>query len=237
MTVQNDLNQKKVRDLFSAIADSYDLGNQIISFGTHIHFKKKALMELNLKPGQRLLDLCTGTGDLIFLSLQLFPGIIAVGVDLSEQMIEIANSRLNNSGILKSRVEFMVADALNLPFEDESFEAVTTAFGLRNIDDKAGYFNEVNRILKPQGRLVVLEFSNPEDALLKHAYAFYLRHLVPILGYLASKNLSAYKYLTESIFNYPRAHQIERIAVEAGFIFELKKFLSGFLSLYICTKK
>lgn len=237
MSVLSDSEQSKVRDIFTAIADSYDFGNQIISFGTHFHFKKKALMELNLKPGERLLDLCTGTGDLVFLSVQLFPGIIAVGVDFSERMIEIANNRLNNSKILNSRVEFMVADAINLPFEDESFEAVTTAFGLRNIADKVGYFVEVHRVLKSKGKLVVLEFSNPEDALFKHAYAFYLRYLVPILGYLASKNLSAYKYLTESIFRYPRVYQIKRIAVEAGFTFELKKFLLGFLSLYICTKK
>lgn len=227
---------KNVREIFSSIARRYDLGNSIISFGAHIHYKKLALLELNLKPADRLLDACTGTGDLVFLAVQLFPGIYATGIDISEEMIEVARKRLEETPMIKGRVDFQVADATSMPFDDASFDAVTVAFGLRNIQERGRFFEEAFRVLKPSGKAVILEFSNPKDAKLRPAYRFYLRYLVPVLGYLTTGNFKAYRYLTDSIFNYPVASEIQKIAEEAGFEFRLKEFLFGFLSLYICVK-
>lgn len=226
----------EVKDLFSHLAARYDTGNQIISFGMHGYFKRKALLELNLKPGDRLLDLCTGTGDLVFLALDLFPGISAVGIDFAPSMIELARKRLETRPLLKNRAKFEVADATDLPFEDESFDAATTAFGLRNIPDKQRYFTEVFRVLRPGGKLIVLEFSNPRDARFAFGYAFYLKYLVPLLGFLATGDFKAYGYLTDSVFNYPRADEIGRLAEGAGFSFRPGFYLFRFLSLYNCTK-
>lgn len=235
--MQTNSKETDVKALFSDIARKYDLGNQLISFGLHNRFKRKALLELNLKPGHKLLDLCTGTGDMSFLAYQMFPGITVCGIDFSEKMIEVARERLHNMLLAKSKIEFLVADATNLPFSDESFDSAVTAFGLRNIGDKKSYFKEACRVLKPGGKLVVLEFSHPDDSLFKTAYKFYLKYLVPFLGYVSSGNFQAYKYLTDSIFNYSRISEIKKLAEEAGFTFKFKKFLFGFLSLYICTKK
>lgn len=226
----------EVKDLFSRLAARYDAGNRIISFGTHSYFKRKALLELNLKPGDKLLDLCTGTGDLVFLALDLFSGLNAVGIDFSPSMIELARKRLEARPLLKNRVKFEVADATDLPFEDKSFEAVTTAFGLRNIPDKERFFAEAFRVLKPGGRLIVLEFSNPKDARFAFAYAFYLKYLVPLLGFLATGDIKAYSYLTDSIFNYPQVNEIAKLAENAGFNFQPGFYLFRFLSLYNCIR-
>lgn len=229
--------KEKVRVLFSAIARKYDLGNQIISFGTHIHYKKQALLELSLKPGQKLLDCCTGTGDMVFLALNLFPGIQAIGIDISEEMIQVASERLNAYPALKSRATFMKGDATNLSFGDEEFDTVTTAFGLRNISEKEDFFKEAYRVLKKEGKLVVLEFSNPDDSSFGFLYRIYLKFAVPVLGYLTTGNFEAYKYLTDSIHGYSKISEIKEIAEKAGFDFKAKKLLLGFLSLYICEKK
>lgn len=229
-------NPEKVKELFSRLARKYDTGNKIISFGTHLAYKRKALLEFKLKPGEKLLDCCTGTGDMAFLAAELFPGVQVVGVDFSSEMIMLARERAEKNPLMKSRLEFLVADATSLPFEDESFDGMITAFGLRNIQEKEAFFNEAFRILKPSKQLVVLEFSNPSDSKIKFFYSFYLSYLVPFLGWLATGDYKAYSYLTSSIFSYPRVIEIKKIAEKAGFVFNYELYLLGGLSVYNCMK-
>lgn len=226
----------KVKELFSRLARKYDLGNKLISFGTHLTFKKKALLELNLKPGEKLLDLCTGTGDMAFLAAELFPGIQVFGIDFSQEMIDIAIERSNKNSLFKSRLKFVVADATDLPFKDNEFDGVVVAFGLRNISDKESFFKEAFRVLKSQKKLIVLEFSNPKDSSIRPFYWFYLNFIVPFLGWVATGDYEAYRYLTSSIMNYPTVQEIKKIAESAGFSFSYRLYLMGGLSVYNCLK-
>jgi demethylmenaquinone methyltransferase/2-methoxy-6-polyprenyl-1,4-benzoquinol methylase len=226
----------KVKELFSRLAKKYDTGNKLISFGTHLAFKRKALLELNLKPGEKLLDLCTGTGDMAFLAAELFPGIQVTGVDFSPEMIDIADERADKNPLLRSRLKFLVADAPDLPFEDDEYDGAVVAFGLRNIPDKAAFFEEAFRVLKPQKKLVVLEFSNPKDSSIGPLYRLYLNYLVPLLGWVASGDFEAYRYLTSSIMSYPPVREIMKTAESAGFRFSYRLYLMGGLSVYNCLK-
>lgn len=155
------------------------------------------------------------------------------GIDFSPEMIEIARTRAETNRV---PVNFLVGDVTRLDFEDEMFDRAVMSFGLRNIPDKQRAFAETYRVLKPQGRFVVLEFSHPSDTFFPAGYRFYLHRLVPVLGWAASGDFQAYRYLVDSIEEFPKRRQIEALARDTGFKAESKGLLAGMLTLYNFVK-
>jgi len=186
-----------VQEMFNKIAPKYDLMNDLMTAGMHRFWKKKIVQMLNLKPSQKVLDLCCGTGDLTFYLAQKAPEAKIIGLDFSAEMLKIAQAerKLNN-------IEFIEGDALNLPFESESFDKAIISFGLRNVADYEKCLMEIWRICKKGGQLIILDLSHPQG-FWDIASQFYRFKLLPFLGGLLAKNASAYDYLPNSIQNYP----------------------------------
>jgi demethylmenaquinone methyltransferase/2-methoxy-6-polyprenyl-1,4-benzoquinol methylase len=193
----------RVNELFSRIAARYDLINDLQSFGLHRYWKHRLLGLAKAQGGKIALDLCCGTGDLAFgLGHR---GARVVGVDFTGGMLEIAQHRAKTASAAGGRVvpEFVRADALRLPFPDGQFDIITIAYGLRNLADLTGGLGEIRRVLKPGGRLLVLDFGQPSNALWRAVYLGYLKRFVPILGRLLAGSADAYSYILESLRHYP----------------------------------
>lgn len=204
---------EKVGDLFAAIAPRYDLLNDLQSFGLHRRWKRRLAQLAAVGPGQRALDLCCGTGDVTFLLART--GAAVVGLDFSDAMLRIARARLNVPE-LQSRVQFVQGDALHVPFPDAHFDAVTMAYGLRNLSDWEAGLAEMRRVAKPGGRLLVLDFGKPDRPLWRQLYFAYLRWVVPVLGRLFCGDAAAYAYILESLRAYPAQHGVAARMREMG---------------------
>ena len=192
----------KVNDLFAAIARRYDLLNDLQSFGLHRHWKHRVVDLAAARPGHRALDVCCGTGD-IALALAR-GGAEATGLDFSRAMLEIAeNRRLKNTQSDAANPKFIQGDAQQLPFPDNSFDAVTVGYGLRNLASWETGVTEMFRVAKPGGRLVVLDFGKPSNALWRSVYFSHLKMTVPLVGWLFCGNADAYAYILESLKHYP----------------------------------
>lgn len=204
-----------VRDVFDSVADSYDLMNDLMSFGIHRLWKRYAINMAGLLPGQQVLDLASGTGDLTRLMAdRVGPQGQLVLSDINAAMLGNGRARLLDSGIADN-VVFTQADAEQLPFADNSFDLVTMAFGLRNVTDKQRALDSMYRVLKPGGRVLVLEFSKPAAAL-KPAYDFYSFNILPALGRLVAKDEDSYRYLAESIRKHPDQDTLKDMMTRAG---------------------
>ncbi len=192
----------KVNDLFAAIARRYDLLNDLQSFGLHRHWKHRVVELATVRPGQPALDVCCGTGDI---ALALARGGSEVtGLDFSRAMLEIAeNRRPKNTQSTTPNPKFIQGDAQQLPFPDNSFDAVTVGYGLRNLAGWETGLGEMLRVAKPGGRLVVLDFGKPSNVLWRTIYFAHLRMTVPLLGWLFCGNADAYAYILESLKHYP----------------------------------
>ena len=191
----------KVNDLFATIARRYDLINDLQSFGLHRSWKRRVVRLAQAQSGARALDLCCGTGDISFALAAA--GAQVTGLDFSRQMLEVAairNSRKNGS--LGNPV-FIQGDALKIPAEDNSFDAVTMGYGLRNLSSWADGLIEMVRVAKPGGRVVVLDFGKPSNALWRSLYFIHLQMSVPLIGLLFCGNAQAYAYILESLKHYP----------------------------------
>ncbi|MGA9780468.1 MAG: bifunctional demethylmenaquinone methyltransferase/2-methoxy-6-polyprenyl-1,4-benzoquinol methylase UbiE [Limisphaerales bacterium] len=192
----------KVNDLFAAIARRYDLLNDLQSFGLHRHWKRRVVELAAVQPGQCALDVCCGTGD-IALGLA-GGGAEVIGLDFSRAMLEIAETRcLKNTQSATANSKFIQGDAQQLPFPDNSFDAVTVGYGLRNLASWETGLGEMFRVAKPGGRLVVLDFGKPPNALWRAIYFTHLKMTVPLLGRLFCGNADAYAYILESLRHYP----------------------------------
>lgn len=191
----------KVNDLFAAIARRYDLLNDLQSFGLHRRWKHRVVDLAAVQPGQRALDVCCGTGDI---ALALARGGAEVtGLDFSQAMLEIAeNRRPKNTQSAATIPKFIQGDAQQLPFPDNSFDAVTVGYGLRNLASWETGVAEMFRVTKPGGRLVVLDFGKPSNALWRAIYFTHLKMTVPLLGWLFCGNANAYAYILESLKHY-----------------------------------
>ena len=206
----------EIAQMFSQIAHSYDRANHILSFNRDRAWRRIVVQHAAPKPRERLLDLCTGTGDVAIEFAKACPEIEIVGLDLSEEMLRVARKKLTQMS-LDHRVRLVVGDALELPFAENSFEIVTIAFGLRNLPDRARGLREIYRVLSPGGRAFIVEFSLPQSSLVRLVYLPYLRYIVPIVGGIVSGSRVPYEYLRDSIEGFPDRAQILEELYEAGF--------------------
>ncbi len=207
----------RVRGVFDSVAGNYDLMNDLMSGGLHRLWKRFALAQTGLRPGQRALDVASGTGDLgAGLARQVGKDGLAVLTDINREMLSRGRDRLIDRG-LAAQVRFVIANAECLPFPDRSFDCVTIGFGLRNVTDKSAALAAMRRVLKPGGRLLVLEFSKPTLAALRPAYDVYSFSILPRLGSIVAGDAASYRYLAESIRMHPGQETLAAMIREAGF--------------------
>ncbi len=205
-----DQRAAKVSDLFSRIAPRYDLINDLQSFGLHRYWKRRVVELGRPTPGASALDVCCGTGDLAFGLAQRGPRV--TGLDFNARMLQIAMGKLGSphatSDSEKGRPDFVRGDAQRLPFPDNTFDIVTVGYGLRNLAQWETGLVEMNRVAKPGGRIVILEFGKPDNTLWRTLYFAYLRLFVPCLGLVFCGNATAYAYILESLKHYPAQHGV-----------------------------
>lgn len=207
---------RRVRGVFDSVAPKYDLMNDLMSGGLHRLWKSFALSQTGLRPGQRVLDVAGGTGDLARgLTKQVGEQGLVVLSDINGAMLSHGRDRLIDEGHLKGLV-YVQANAECLPFADASFDCVTISFGLRNVTDKARAIASMRRILKPGGQLLILEFSQPTAPGLKPIYDTYSFNILPVLGQLVAGDAASYRYLAESIRKHPNQESLLGMMREAG---------------------
>jgi len=208
---------KRVADVFHSVADNYDIMNDVMSLGVHRIWKRFTLSQTGLKAGQKVLDLAGGTGDLAMkMAGMVGPSGQVVLSDINGSMLRRGRERLTDNGIA-GNIEYVQANAECLPFPDNTFDCITIAFGLRNVTDKDKALRSMNRILKPGGRLLVLEFSKPVTPGLAPVYDIYSFKLLPLMGKLIAKDAESYQYLAESIRMHPDQETLKGMMDEAGF--------------------
>lgn len=206
-----------VADVFSSVASKYDVMNDVMSFGVHRLWKKIAMGHTGLKKGQRALDVAGGTGDLtVYMSEQVGPTGEVIISDINPDMLEQGRRRLIDKGIA-GNIKFVEANAEELPFEENTFDCVTIAFGLRNVTDKDKALRSMYHVLKPGGRLLVLEFSKPVLPGLDQVYDFYSFKLLPLMGKVIANDAESYQYLAESIRMHPDQATLKAMMEQAGF--------------------
>jgi demethylmenaquinone methyltransferase/2-methoxy-6-polyprenyl-1,4-benzoquinol methylase len=230
MTTQTS--SSSVRDgsgqMFDGIAERYDLVNRVISLGIDQSWRKKTVKALELEAGARVLDLATGTGDLAIMVAQTHPEVTVVGVDPSAKMLEVGQKKVAEAG-LAQRLTLELGDAQALRFEDNSFDGLCIAFGIRNVPDRLKGLREMARVTKPGGRVAILELSEPRGGVLGPLARFHVHSVVPTIGALLSGKRE-YHYLQKSIAAFPPAAEFEALMVEAG----LRIVSSSALTFGVC---
>lgn len=207
----------RVGEVFDSVASRYDIMNDLMSFGVHRAWKRVAIEHTSVRAGHHVLDLAGGTGDLaIKLSKRVGANGRVVLADINNAMLEQGRDRLIDKGITDN-VDYAQVNAETLPFDDETFDCVTMAFGLRNVTDKDKALASIFRVLKPGGRLVVLEFSKPVLPLLGKAYDLYSFTALPVMGQLVANDADSYRYLAESIRMHPDQETLAGMMREANF--------------------
>lgn len=208
---------KLVGRVFDSVANRYDVMNDAMSFGIHRLWKRIALEHTGLRAGMRALDLASGTGDLALKMAGLVgsKGLVILS-DINQKMLLEGRSKLDNSGVV-GNVDYCLANAQHLPFPNNHFDCVTIGFGLRNVTDKAMALREMARVIKPGGRVVVLEFSKPVSPLISKAYDLYSFTALPALGKVLAKDADSYRYLAESIRMHPDQEALKLMMLESGF--------------------
>jgi demethylmenaquinone methyltransferase/2-methoxy-6-polyprenyl-1,4-benzoquinol methylase len=207
----------RVADVFHSVAQKYDLMNDLMSFGLHRVWKRFTVAQANIRPGQIILDIAGGTGDLTraFAKNTGKDGLVVLA-DINEKMLAQGRSRLLDEGIV-GNVRYVQADAEKLPFPDDYFDCVSIAFGLRNVTDKQAALRSMYRVLKPGGKLLVLEFSKPVVPLLDKVYDKFSFNVIPKLGEWICNDKASYQYLVESIRMHPDQETLKQNLQEAGF--------------------
>lgn len=207
----------RVRQVFDSVASRYDLMNDLMSLGVHRLWKRFAIELTGVRRGQRVLDLASGTGDLVVRMAGLVgPEGTVVMSDINAAMLEQGRARLIDQGIV-GNVEFVQIDAERIPFPDNHFDCISIGFGLRNVTHKEAALAEMYRVLRPGGRALILEFSHPQGSLLKRAYDIYSFNLLPAMGRLVANDEGSYRYLAESIRMHPDQETLRAMMEEAGF--------------------
>ncbi|MCG8708320.1 bifunctional demethylmenaquinone methyltransferase/2-methoxy-6-polyprenyl-1,4-benzoquinol methylase UbiE [Brenneria sp. 4F2] len=216
-TVAKDEKEVMVADVFHSVAAKYDLMNDLMSFGIHRIWKRFTIECSGVRRGQRVLDVAGGTGDLTakFSRIVGDEGEVVLA-DINASMLKVGREKLRNKGIINN-VSYVQANAEELPFPDDFFDCITISFGLRNVTDKNKALRSMYRVLKPGGRLLVLEFSKPVLKPLSKVYDIYSFHVLPRIGEMVASDADSYRYLAESIRMHPDQETLKGMMVEAGF--------------------
>lgn len=239
-----DKSPEKIARMFDAIAHRYDFLNHLLSLGIDRRWRKRAIRTLGLTANSRVLDLCTGTGDL---ALGCLPPVDrtpavggrrpvrVVGVDFSAAMLQYGREKLARLG--ESRIALVRADAMQIPLADASVDAVTIGFGIRNVQRPDVAAREIVRVLKPAGRLAILEFGTPAIPGIRSAYLFYFRRVLPLIGRLISRHNDAYSYLPASVAAFPSPDEFLALLRDAGFSrVEVDSLTFGIVYLFVARK-
>jgi demethylmenaquinone methyltransferase/2-methoxy-6-polyprenyl-1,4-benzoquinol methylase len=200
--------------MFDAIAHRYDLLNHLLSGGVDFYWRRRAIATLRDAHPRRILDVATGTADFAIASLRVKPEEV-VGVDIAEKMLAVGRTKLRRLG-MEDIVRLATGEAEHLEFADNSFDAAIVAFGARNFEDLSGGLREMQRVLRPGGHIVVLEFSRPSGFPFKQIYLFYFRRILPVLGRVISKDRGAYTYLPDTVMKFPEGEAFLSLLREAG---------------------
>ena len=216
-TVAETEKEHLVADVFHSVADKYDLMNDLMSFGIHRLWKRFTIDCAGVRPGQKILDLAGGTGDLTakFSRLVGDTGEVVLA-DINDSMLKVGREKLRNKGLV-SNIRYVQANAENLPFPDNYFDLITIGFGLRNVTHKDQALASMYRALKPGGRLLVLEFSKPTNVVMSKLYDFYSFKVLPKMGQLVAKDSDSYQYLAESIRMHPDQETLKAMMESVGF--------------------
>jgi demethylmenaquinone methyltransferase/2-methoxy-6-polyprenyl-1,4-benzoquinol methylase len=227
--------KQQVADMFDNISPKYDFLNHFLSLGIDIRWRKKGIKLLKEIQPKQILDIATGTGDFAIEALKLNPDHV-IGVDISEGMLNVGREKLKKRK-LDDRITLTSGDSENLPFEDNKFDAIIVAFGVRNFENLEKGLSEMFRVLRPGGKVVVLEFSKPKSFPFKQLYNFYFKNILPTLGKTISKDNSAYTYLPESVKSFPDGKAFTSILDKLGFKQTVCKPLTlGISSIYTGIK-
>lgn len=227
--------KEQVAEMFDNISPKYDFLNHFLSMGIDIQWRKKVVKQIQSLQAEKVLDIATGTGDLAIMIAENTKAQIT-GLDLSAGMLEVGRKKVTEKG-LENRIEMIQGDSENLPFEDDTFDAITVSFGVRNFENLEKGLNEINRVLKPNGTFIILEFAQPEQFPMKQLYGFYSKNILPTIGRIFSKDNAAYTYLPESVEAFPYGEKMVEIIKNCGFTSVKNKNLTfGISAIYTSIK-
>ncbi len=237
--------KQQIAKMFDSIAGSYDFLNHFLSLGIDIYWRKKAIgvLSFHLRGGRikirggriKILDVATGTADFAIEAAKLNPEKI-IGIDISRKMLNIGREKVKKSG-LENKIELILGDSEKLPFKENSFDAITVGFGVRNFENLEKGLREMHRVLKNTGIVVILEFSKPQAFLIKSIFNFYFKNILPFVGKLVSKDKTAYTYLPQSVQKFPDGKDFLTILEKTGFYDVRQTELTfGVASIYVGKK-
>ncbi len=228
--------RQQVEEMFDNISHKYDFLNHFLSLGIDVLWRKKSLKKIQNQNPARILDVATGTGDFAIEAKKKYKNAKISGIDISNGMLEVGREKIKKRGI--ADIEMLQADSAELPFDDNTFDVAIVAFGARNFENLLAGLSDMQRVLKPGGEIVVLEFSKPKAFPFKQIYNFYFNNVLPMFGKMISKDSSAYTYLPESVKVFPEGNDFLKVLSQAGFENGTAKPLTfGISSIYHGIKK
>jgi len=227
--------KEQVADMFNNISPTYDLLNRFMTMGIDTIWRKKAIRSLKSLHPETILDVATGTGDFALEAIRILNPKKIIGLDISQGMLDVAKEKIKKRG-LENQFEVVLGDSETLPFPDNTFDAITVAFGVRNFENLEKGLTDILRVLKPGGKAVVLELSNPTAFPIKQLFHFYFHQVTPALGKLISKDKRAYQYLPESVAKFPDGERFAEITRNVGFSScKVRVQTFGFCTIYECN--
>lgn len=228
--------EKKVHHVFEKIYEQYDSMNSIISFNRHKAWRKDVMKEMNVQKGKKALDVCTGTGDwAISLAREVGQKGEVIGLDFSKNMLKVAKNKKEELDL--QQLSFVYGNAMKLPFEDNSFDYVTIGFGLRNVPDYMTVLQELHRVIKPAGKVVCLETSQPTLIGFRQLYYLYFKFIMPLFGKILAKSYDEYTWLHDSAKDFPDKELLKQMFLDAGFSdVRVKSYSGGVAAMHLATK-
>ena len=228
--------EERVHHVFEKIYDNYDSMNQIISFKRHVAWRKDVMKRMNVQQESNVLDVCTGTGDwALSLANEVGSNGKVTGLDFSKNMLKVAQEKKEQSQL--AQLEFIHGNAMDLPFPDNTFDYVTIGFGLRNVPNYETALKEMYRVVKPGGKVVCLETSQPTLIGFRQLYYFYFRFIMPLFGKLFAKSYDEYAWLHESAKDFPDKQSLKKMFLSTGFSkVEMKSYTGGVAAVHLATK-